>query len=108
MNEEELTAKLVTWIREKVVSARCKGVVVGMSGGIDSSVVTVLSHRAFPQNMFGMLMPCYSSQEDAEHTMAVANKFSMPTKTVVIDTVFDTLLKVLPDDNIDSTGQTAS
>jgi len=101
MNEEELAASLVIWIREKVVSAGCKGVVVGMSGGVDSSVVAVLSHRAFLRSMFGVLMPCYSSQEDTEHAVAVANKFSIPIKTVVLDTVFDTLLKVLPNDGID-------
>jgi len=42
-------------------------------------------------------MPCYSSQEDKEHALTVADKFSMPTKTVVLNSVFDTLLKVLPD-----------
>ncbi len=46
-------------------------------------------------------MPCYSSQEDEEHALAVASKFSIPTKTVVLGSVFDTLLKVLPDENID-------
>ena len=100
MNEEELAAKLVTWIREKVASAGCKGVVVGMSGGLDSSVVAVLCHRAFSQDMFGVLMPCYSSQEDMEHAVAVANKFSIPTRTVVLDAVFDTLLRALPDNKV--------
>jgi NAD+ synthase len=51
--------------------------------------------------MFGMLMPCYSSQEDREHALATAGKFSIPTKIVVLDTVFDTLLKALPSDRVD-------
>ena len=45
-------------------------------------------------------MPCYSSPEDEEHALAVASKFAIPTKTVVLDSVFDTLLKVLPDDSV--------
>ncbi len=40
--------KLISWIRDKVSAAGCKGIVVGMSGGIDSSVVAVLCQRAFP------------------------------------------------------------
>jgi len=60
-----------------------------------------LCHRAFPQNMFGVLMPCYSSQEEEEHAQTVASKFSIPTKMVTLDAVFDTLLKVLPGDGVD-------
>jgi len=101
MNEEQPAEKLVSWIRGKILAAGCKGVVVGMSGGLDSSVLAVLCHRAFPQSMFGVLMPCYSSQEDVEHAKAVASLFSIPVKIVVLDTVYDTLLKALPGDRVD-------
>ena len=101
MDQEQLAEKLVSWIRDKILVAGCKGVVIGMSGGIDSSVLAVLCHRAFPQNMFGVIMPCCSSQEDIDHAQAVASLFSIPVKIVVLDTVFNNLLKVLPDDKID-------
>jgi len=101
MDVEPLVEKLVSWIRERVLSAGCKGVVVGMSGGLDSSVLAVLCHRAFPQNMLGILMPCYSTREDVKHAQATANKFSIPTKTVNLDAVFDNLLKVLPSESAD-------
>ncbi len=101
MNTEELAEKLVLWVRDTVLAAGCKGVVVGMSGGLDSSVLAVLCHRAFPQSMFGVIMPCYSSQEDEEHARAVASKFSVPTKIVVLDTVLDTLIKTLPGDKVE-------
>ncbi len=99
MKVAELAEKLIAWIREKVLASGHKGVVLGMSGGIDSSIVAILCQRALPQSTLGVLMPCYSSQEDEEHALAVASKFSIPTKTVVLDSVFDTLLKVLPDDS---------
>ena len=90
--------KLVSWIKEKTLAAGCKGVVIGMSGGLDSSVLAVLCQRAFPQNMLGVIMPCHSSPEDKEHALAVAGKFSIQTEEVVLDPVFDALLKALPDD----------
>jgi len=101
MNTEQLAERLILWIRDKVLAAGCKGVVVGISGGLDSSVLAVLCQRAFPQSMLGVLMPCYSNQEDIEHARTVARKFSIPIKAVVLDTVFDTLLKVLPNDRVD-------
>jgi len=108
MNVGELAEKLVSWTRETVLASRRKGVVLGLSGGVDSSVVAVLCQRAFPQSTLGLLMPCYSRQEDKEHALAVASKFSIPTKTVVLDNVFEALLKVLPDESTDTaTGELA-
>ena len=103
MNTGQLVEKLISWIRDKVLAAGCKGIVVGMSGGLDSSVLAVLCQRAFPQNMLGVLMPCHSNQEDGEHAQIVASKFSIPTKIVVLDTVFDTLLKAVANDKVEST-----
>ena len=103
MNTEQVADKLISWIKDTVLAAGCKGAVVGMSGGLDSSVVAILCRRAFPQNTLGVIMPCRSSQKDQEHASAVADKFSIPTKIVILDTVFDTLLKALPGDNTDST-----
>ena len=96
MDSAKIADKLSLWIKQQVSSAGCRGVAVGMSGGLDSSVVAVLCRRAFPQNTLGVIMPCYSIDEDKEHALMVAEKFSIPTRTVVLDHVFDTLLKVLP------------
>lgn len=101
MEVEQLATKLVAWIREQTLAAGCKGVVTGMSGGLDSSVLAVLCHRAFPQNMLGVLMPCCGSKEDEEHALAVASQFSIPTKVVVLTSVFDALLKALPSDGVE-------
>ncbi len=98
MNSEQLAKKLVSWTRNRVSAAGCKGVVVGLSGGLDSSVAAVLSYRAFPQSTLAVIMPCYSNEQDIEHARAVAEKFSLPTRTVFLDGAFDGLLKVLPDE----------
>ncbi|MFC2068267.1 NAD(+) synthase [Chloroflexota bacterium] len=101
MNTEQLTDKLTSWIGDQVITTRCQGVVVGMSGGIDSSVLAVLCQRACPQNTLGIIMPCYSSPLDEKHALAVASKFSIPTRIVVLDAVFDALLQTLPDEEIE-------
>lgn len=97
MNTEQLSEKLVLWIREKVLAAGGKGVVLGMSGGIDSSVLAILCQRAFPQNTLGVIIPCFSSEEDKAHALLVANKFSLPTIEIVLDNAFTILFQALPD-----------
>lgn len=97
---EELVKRLESWIREQVLTANRKGVVVGMSGGLDSSVVAVLCKGAWPQNTLGVLMPCYSSEQDLTHARIVAQNFDIATTTVALDPVFDSLKKALPSEGL--------
>lgn len=102
MNAEQLTEKLVSWIKEQVVAAGCKGVVLGLSGGIDSSVLAVLCYRAFPQNVLGVIMPCCSCLDDKAHAKALADKFSIPTTEVILDDILAVLSQSLPEYKIES------
>jgi NAD+ synthase len=99
---DELTQKLVLWIREAVLASGGKGVVLGMSGGIDSSVVAVLCKRAFPETVLGVIMPCHSINMDREHAELVATRFHIPVKVVVLDEVFDALINALPGEGYDA------
>ena len=94
---EDLAQRLVSWIKERAEQANCGGVVFGLSGGIDSAVVGVLCHHAFPKNSLGVMMPCHSSKQDLEDALAIAQQFAVPTVTVTLDEVFGSLLKALPD-----------
>jgi len=93
---EELAQKLTSWIREQVTAANRHGVMVGLSGGLDSAVVAVLCKKAFSQSTLGAIMPCHSSSIDSDHAQYVAQEFDIPTVTVVLDKVFDLLIETLP------------
>lgn len=73
-----------------------------MSGGIDSAVIAVLCQRAFPQNILAINLPCYSNPEDQEHARLVAEKFTIPYKVIVLDSIYDNFFKFLPQDKVDS------
>ena len=102
MNIEALAEKLTSWIRDEITARGSLGAVVGISGGIDSSVLAVLCQRAFPRNTLGVLIPCHSNPEDKAHARAVAEKFDIPTVEVVLDEIYSTLLEKLPDLNTDT------
>jgi NAD+ synthase len=68
-----------------------QGAVVGISGGIDSSVVLALCARAFgPERVFGLLLPeKESSPESADLAHELAAKFGVETLTENISGVLD-------------------
>jgi len=68
---EEKIEKLIQWLQEQVKNANLNGLVVGISGGIDSAVVAHLIKRAFPNNSLGVIMPCKSNPKDVEDAMKV-------------------------------------
>jgi NAD+ synthase len=97
MSIEALADKLTSWIRDEVTARGCRGVVIGMSGGIDSAVLAVLCQRAFPESTLGVMMPCRSNPDDKAHALAVAEKFAIPTVEVALDSVYESFMRELPE-----------
>jgi len=85
--------KISDWIKKQVLSAGAKGCVVGLSGGVDSAVVAVLCKKAFPKTTMGLIMPCHSFSEDAEHARLLAETHRLQTIVVDLTIAFDDLYK---------------
>jgi NAD+ synthase len=95
LNFYELCNALVLWLQEYVQKAGARGAVFGLSGGIDSAVVSVLCKKAFGENALGLIMPCHSDKNDGIDASLVADKFDIKYHTIVLDNVYDELLKVM-------------
>ncbi len=80
---EERIKQTVEWLREKVKEARAGGLLVGISGGVDSAVVAGLCKRAFPDNSLGVILPAASSSADLEDARLTAKTLSL--KALEID-----------------------
>jgi NAD+ synthase len=87
MDWEAEAGRIEARIREIVgVELRRKGVVVGVSGGIDSSLVTALAARALgPDRVLGLFMP-ETDSDDLSLTLgqSLAAAFRVPTQLVPI------------------------
>lgn len=88
---EEKIALTVEWLREQVAKSGTKGILVGLSGGIDSSVVAHLIKRAFPENAFGVILPCKSNPKDAADGEAAAHAAGLDFTTIDLTDVHESL-----------------
>jgi NAD+ synthase len=61
----------VQWLRDQVHLSGTEGLVVGISGGIDSALVTFLIQKAFPEKSLGVILPCKSNSKDREDALKV-------------------------------------
>lgn len=98
-NIDKVCSDLINWLKEKVNEAGCKGLVLGVSGGIDSAVVAALAKRAFPNNSLGIIMPCHSNPQDEEHARLLANTLDLDISKVDLTDTFNIMTREIKDKN---------
>jgi predicted amidohydrolase/NH3-dependent NAD+ synthetase len=82
---------LTHFIRDAVETAGASGVVVGLSGGIDSSLATALAVRALgPERVHGFLLPYRTSSPESEaDARLVAESLGLPHRLIDISPMVD-------------------
>lgn len=98
MNAEKVAEGLVTWLRSEVEAAGHRGVVFGLSGGIDSATVAALARRAFDEEHLAVIMPVDSNPQDREDALAVIERFDLKHREVDLTPVFEAFARALGED----------
>lgn len=81
--------QIVKWIKEKVKDAKKDGVIIGLSGGIDSAVTAALCKKAFPKTTLGLILSCNTDVMEICDAVTMARKFNIKTKTISITPIYD-------------------
>ncbi len=84
--------RLVSFVRNYSEQTGIQSWVVGLSGGVDSSLSAVLAAKAVgPENIMGIIMPYQSSSPlSKKDAMNVADKFGINTELIEIAPMIDT------------------
>jgi len=91
--------EIIEFIKRVVREANAKGVIVGLSGGIDSSVTVTLCVKALgPEKVLGLLMPDpeITPLSDMEDAKKLALKLGIKIYTIPIDAIVKTFLDSIP------------
>jgi NAD+ synthase len=83
---------MAEWLRERVHEAGARGIVLGLSGGIDSAVVARVAQMACPDAVMTVIMPAHSNPQDAEDARLVAGAFGLPVMTIDLTHPVEALL----------------
>jgi len=89
------TSDLVDWIRQQVTAASARGLVVGLSGGLDSAVVARLCQIAVPSHTLAAILPCHSDPRDERDAELVVQQFGLPVVRIDLAPAYDRLINDL-------------
>ncbi|MAT56959.1 MAG: NAD+ synthase [Ignavibacteriae bacterium] len=95
--EAELLDSLILGIKDYASKTGFTKALVGLSGGIDSAIVTYLAVKAFgKENVFVVMMPSkYSSEGSIKDSEKLISNLGISSEMISIQPVFDEVLKML-------------
>ena len=80
------------WLRDEVAKAGASGIILGLSGGIDSSVLAALALESLGRDkVLGVIMPCHSIAQDEQDARLLAESLGVNFMRVDLSEVFDVL-----------------
>lgn len=86
--------EILEWLEQYKQITHCRGVVIGISGGKDSTVVAMLAKKVWGDNVLGILMP-NGKQRDIEDALSIVKTLGIQHRIVNIETVYNSLLHVI-------------
>ncbi len=95
----ETQTHICRFIKEYVENAGAKGIVLGLSGGVDSTATAALSSLAIGgENVLALLMPEQETfkQKDIDDAKTIADMFHLQTVTVDMTEVLEGFYRSIP------------
>ncbi len=103
IDAELVCGALTRFIKNQVSNTGLRRVILGLSGGIDSTVSAFLAAKALgPENVRGLIMPFRTSSPDSEEdARTVAEELGLDIEKTEISPIVDSFLSTSPEtDNI--------
>lgn len=74
---------IVSWLQGKIKQSGVEGLVVGISGGVDSALISALAMKACAKDkVLGLIIPCGGSKADEESAMKVVKAIDIDARRV--------------------------
>lgn len=98
-----ITRKIEKFIFQKINESDSTGIVIGLSGGIDSSVCLALSAKSISNhNILGLILPMkgITPEEDEQDAINLAEQFKIDYRIITLNDIYNSYMKELTDNKI--------
>ena len=95
----EAEKRITRFIKEYVEKAGSSGIILGLSGGVDSNTIAALSSLSIGgDRVLGLLIPEQETinQKDISDAMSIAEKFGLKTQVCDITPILESFYRVIP------------
>ncbi|RZN63380.1 NAD+ synthase [Methanonatronarchaeum sp. AMET6-2] len=96
ISPEDVSRKIIGFIENKIEKSQSNGVVIGLSGGLDSTVVAYLCSNLQNIDILGVSLPIDKTNE---HARQVAMETGIQFKEIEIKRIINSYLDTLPTEN---------
>src|ERR671918_1518595 len=100
---QKVSDTIIDFIGNEVKKRNAYGIVIGLSGGLDSSVSATLAVRALgPLGVFGLILPDskITPKNDIDDATELAKNLKIKYRIIEIGSTKDQLLKCLPKNKV--------
>ena len=96
----KITENIQNFLKNQLSQSNSKGFVLGLSGGIDSAVVTYLCHQNFKENTLVLIMPDteISPKRETEDALNIVHKLGLEYKLIDIGLIVSSYQKYIEPD----------
>lgn len=97
---EKISNQIQGFVASYVKDASAQGVVIGLSGGLDSSVAVKLCVKALgKEKVFGLILPSKATHlQDIRDASSLARALGIQSKTIDIQPIVNKFMEVMPDE----------
>lgn len=93
---QKIVRYLEDWIGEKFAASGASGAVLGISGGIDSSVLAaLLAETIGADRVTGLIMPCGSLPVDEEYALLLAKAIHINTLKIDLTSAYEAMAETV-------------
>lgn len=99
LDTQKTVESISSFIKDKLDESNSKGIVIGLSGGVDSSLVAYICAKSVGANkILGLVLPSKTtSSEDVKDAVKVAEELDIKYKVLNIDHLINPFPKLCPE-----------
>ncbi|MCE1247763.1 MAG: NAD(+) synthase [Firmicutes bacterium] len=102
LSSPEAYRLMVEWTKQQIETTGARGIVIGVSGGVDSTLGALLAKDAAPDKTIALMIPSGTNGEDAADARKIIEVLQLPAQTIDIEPIVNVFINTVNPVSADS------